>query len=171
MRRTRNRLDDQRGIVGTLTDAPCRNRVSPFALQILIALDEPHPRRGHRMAQFDVGEMLEVFGDVHGERVPLAAAVELLAVRMNPAGPPGCSTAKPAPLFSGSGSRPSTDRSTRSMPCASFGAVFELQYYPDRSLFAKRQGGHLTPQRAVPTIRVGTDCVPRGHHRRGYYDD
>src|SRR5258708_36562999 len=28
MRRTRNRLDDQRGIVNTLTRDPCRNRVS-----------------------------------------------------------------------------------------------------------------------------------------------
>src|ERR1700719_2778552 len=44
--------------------------------EVLVGLDESHSYPGHRVPELDVIDVLEAIDVVHGERVPLTAAVE-----------------------------------------------------------------------------------------------
>jgi hypothetical protein len=43
--------------------------------EVLVGLDESHSYPGHRVPELDVIDVLEAIDIVHGERVPLAAAI------------------------------------------------------------------------------------------------
>ena len=58
-------------------------RSGSWRREVLVGTDESHAYSGHRVPELDVIDVLEAIDIVHGERVPLAAAIELLAVGMN----------------------------------------------------------------------------------------